>query len=64
MTQEEFIDLCIMCGCDYTHSIGGMGPVTSYKMLKEHENIEGVLKECQRLNEEREEKDPGKGKRY
>ena len=53
-----------MCGCDYTHSIGGMGPVTSYKMLKEHDNIEGVLDEVKRLNEEREEKDPTKGKRF
>ena len=21
MTQKEFVDLCILCGCDYTHSI-------------------------------------------
>ena len=25
MTQAEFVDLCILCGCDYTQSIGGLG---------------------------------------
>jgi flap endonuclease-1 len=30
MTMDEFIDLCIMCGCDYTHSIGGIGPVKAF----------------------------------
>ena len=23
MTKEEFIDLCILCGCDYTETIEG-----------------------------------------
>jgi flap endonuclease-1 len=44
MTHAEFVDLCILCGCDYTHTIGGMGPVTAYKMMREHGNIENVLK--------------------
>ena len=43
MNQTEFIDLCILCGCDYTQSIGGMGPTTSYKFMKEHGDIETVL---------------------
>jgi flap endonuclease-1 len=57
MTQAEFIDLCIMCGCDYTHTISGMGPVTAYKMIKEHGDIEGVLEKVKELNEDR---DPAK----
>lgn len=44
MNQTEFIDLCILCGCDYTHTIGGMGPKGAFTMLKEHQDIEGVLK--------------------
>lgn len=40
MTHTEFIDLCILCGCDYTHTIGGMGPVTAFKLIKEHKTIE------------------------
>jgi len=59
MTQTEFIDLCIMCGCDYTQTVGGMGPVTAYKMIKEHQNIEGVLKRINEMNE-----DPDKKKKY
>ena len=59
MTQAEFIDLCVLCGCDYTHSIGGMGPVTAFKMLKENGDIEGVLKKVQELNE-----DPDKKKKF
>lgn len=59
MTQKEFIDLCILCGCDYTHSIGGMGPVTSYKLLKEHGTIEDVIEKVKEVNE-----DPDKKKKY
>ena len=59
MNQKEFVDLCILCGCDYTHSIGGMGPVTAYKLIKEHETIEGVLEKVKAMNE-----DPAKKKKY
>ena len=59
MDQTEFIDLCILCGCDYTHTIGGMGPKTAYTMLKEHETIEGVLKEVESRHE-----DPAKKKKF
>lgn len=46
-TQEEFIDLSILCGCDYSTSIKGMGPVNSYKLLKKNSNIENILKEIE-----------------
>ena len=59
MNQDEFVDLCILCGCDYTHSIGGMGPVTAFKFLKDNGDIEGVLKKVQELNE-----DPDKKKKF
>ena len=26
LTRDQFIDLCILCGCDYTEKIGGIGP--------------------------------------
>lgn len=51
MKMEEFIDLCILCGCDYTNSIGGIGPLTAFKLMKEHENLEGVLEKVKELNE-------------
>ena len=59
MTMDEFIDLCIMCGCDYTHTIGGIGPVRAFKMIEEHKNIETVLEKIQELND-----DPKKKSRF
>lgn len=26
LSKEQFVDLCILCGCDYTDKIGGIGP--------------------------------------
>jgi flap endonuclease-1 len=59
MNHEEFIDLCILCGCDYTHSIGGMGPVTAFKLIKEHKTIESVMEMINAQNE-----DPERKKKY
>lgn len=43
MEMEQFIDLCILLGCDYMDQIKGMGPKTALKLLREHGSIEGVL---------------------
>jgi flap endonuclease-1 len=43
LTREQFVDLCILCGCDYTDAIRGVGPVTALKLIKEHGSIEKVL---------------------
>ena len=59
MTQAEFVDLCILCGCDYTQNIGGLGPVTAFKMIKEHGNIEAVLELVKAAND-----DPLRKKKY
>lgn len=59
MSQEEFIDLCILCGCDYTNQISGLGPATAYKLIKEHKTIENVLEKLKEKNE-----DPSKKKKY
>lgn len=48
MTYEEFMDMCILCGCDYTSKIGGMGPMNAYKMIKKHGNIESTLVELRK----------------
>jgi len=44
LTHDQFIDLCILCGCDYTDSIKGIGPIKALKMIQDYGNIEGVLK--------------------
>ena len=59
MNMDEFIDLCIMCGCDYTHSIGGIGPIKAFNLIKEHGNIEKVLEQINIMNE-----DPSKKQKF
>lgn len=44
ITNEQFIDLCILCGCDYTSKINGMGPITAYKLILKFSNIENFIK--------------------
>jgi len=43
MKQEEFIDLCILLGCDYVDKIKGIGPKKAIELVKKHKNIETIL---------------------
>jgi len=47
MSMDEFIDLCIMCGCDYTKNIGGIGPIKAFKFIKDHGNIESIIEQIE-----------------
>lgn len=40
---DKFIDICILCGCDYSSSIKNIGVERAYKFIKKCGNIEGVL---------------------
>ncbi|CAM9679216.1 unnamed protein product [Laminaria digitata] len=44
LSQEKFIDLCVLCGCDYTGSIKGIGPKKALALIRQHGTIEEVLK--------------------
>ncbi|GAU99205.1 hypothetical protein RvY_10238 [Ramazzottius varieornatus] len=44
MTQDQFIDLCILLGCDYCDKIKGIGPNKAFTLIKEHGNLEAALK--------------------
>jgi len=48
LNQDQFIDLCILCGCDYTNTIGGVGPVKAYKFIQDHSTIERTLKHIEK----------------
>mmetsp|Transcript_9058 Transcript_9058/g.7976 ORF Transcript_9058/g.7976 Transcript_9058/m.7976 type:complete len:127 (+) Transcript_9058:655-1035(+) len=50
MTEDQFIDLCILCGCDYTESIEGIGPITAFKFMKECGSLEKVLAKLEEDN--------------
>jgi flap endonuclease-1 len=43
MERDQFIDLCILLGCDYVDPIKGIGPASALKMIREHKNLEGVV---------------------
>lgn len=43
LSREQFIDLCILCGCDYTSKIGGIGPVRALTLIQKHGSLEKVL---------------------
>jgi 5'-3' exonuclease len=58
ISSPQFLDLCIMCGCDYNKNIFRIGPEKAYKLLKEHGNIDdlhnkGVLKDISVLKHNR-----------
>jgi len=44
MNMEQFIDLCILLGCDYVPSIRGVGPKKAIEMMRREGSIEGVLR--------------------
>lgn len=43
ITYDQFIDICILCGCDYCDSIKGIGPKTALKLIHKHINIENII---------------------
>lgn len=34
-SHEKFVDLCILCGCDYTGSIKGIGPKKAFALIRQ-----------------------------
>lgn len=50
MTQEEFTDMCILCGCDYCQSPRGIGPKTAYSLINEHRTIEKIQATNKKFN--------------
>jgi len=41
---DQFVDMCILCGCDYTDSIYGVGPARALEFIRKYKNIDNVLK--------------------
>lgn len=32
-SQEQFVDLCILLGCDYLETVKGVGPKSAFKLI-------------------------------
>ena len=43
LTDDQWIDFCILCGSDYTNRIYGIESPNAYKYIKKSNNIEKVL---------------------
>jgi flap endonuclease-1 len=43
MTFDMFIDMCILCGCDYTNTIKGVGPINAYHLIHKYKTIENII---------------------
>lgn len=43
MPIEQFIDMCILLGCDYCETIRGIGPVTAMKMIRKYGSLEKIV---------------------
>ena len=43
LTFDQFVDLCILCGCDYCQTIPRIGHLTAYNLILEYKSIENVV---------------------
>jgi flap endonuclease-1 len=44
LKQEQFVELCILLGCDYLDTIPGIGFNKAYTLIKKYGSIEEILK--------------------
>lgn len=45
LSNDEFIDLCIMCGTDFNTNIPKIGPVRAYELISTYKSIDKIPKE-------------------
>ncbi|EXX64634.1 flap endonuclease 1 [Rhizophagus irregularis] len=43
-TMEQFVDLCILLGCDYCDSIKGIGPQRAVELIDKHKSLEEIIR--------------------
>mmetsp|Transcript_11014 Transcript_11014/g.22778 ORF Transcript_11014/g.22778 Transcript_11014/m.22778 type:complete len:396 (+) Transcript_11014:20-1207(+) len=43
ISMDQFIDFCILSGCDYCDTLKGVGPATAIKLLLQHGSLEKVV---------------------
>ncbi|KAH9924671.1 PIN domain-like protein [Epithele typhae] len=64
MDMSQFIDLCILLGCDYLEPIKGVGPKSALKLIREFETLDKVVEHLrEKMAEKEEAAEEGKKKR-
>lgn len=43
LTQEQFVDLCILLGCDYCDGIKGIGPHRALQLIKQYGTLDAII---------------------
>ena len=43
LSDPQFIDFCILCGCDYLEPLKGVGAKTALKLIKENGDLGAAL---------------------
>lgn len=43
LSSSEFVDLCILCGCDYCSTIPKLNYTTAYELISKYKNIEEII---------------------
>lgn len=43
LSMDEFIDLCILCGCDYVDGIKGVGVVKALSLVRKHKDLAKIV---------------------
>ena len=43
LTKDQWIDFCILCGCDYVCRIPGVGPKNAFKLIKLYGSIDKII---------------------
>ncbi|KAG2068455.1 PIN domain-like protein [Suillus decipiens] len=56
MDMPQFIDLCILLGCDYLEPIRGVGPKSALKLIREYGGLAGVVEHLREKQADKEEK--------
>ncbi len=43
ITEDKFIDFCILCGCDYAPEVPKIGNVTALKLIQKYNTIDDII---------------------
>lgn len=60
LTHAEFIDMCILMGCDYTPRLLGIKPMLAYELITQYNTIENIISNIEAINVELDLITPGK----
>uniref|UniRef100_A0A6B2G454 Flap endonuclease 1 n=1 Tax=Myxobolus squamalis TaxID=59785 RepID=A0A6B2G454_MYXSQ len=41
--NDQFVDLCILMGCDFCDTIKGLGPFNAYKYIQKYKSIDSII---------------------